>query len=91
VGKIYYKYLLGTNYSDSVKKIYSDYHKFGISEAIKNITPDMLSDFVISGTVNECEYKIKKIINKGVDLPILQINPIDGANGDEGYGDFKDL
>jgi alkanesulfonate monooxygenase SsuD/methylene tetrahydromethanopterin reductase-like flavin-dependent oxidoreductase (luciferase family) len=91
VGKIYYKYLLGTIYSDSVKKIYSDYHKLGINEAIKNIKPDMLNDFVVSGTVNECEYKIKQIIKKGVDLPILQINPIKDVNGDLEYKDFKDL
>lgn len=91
VGKFYYKYLLHSIYSDSVKKIYSDYHKLGIDEAIKNITPEMLNDLVISGTVNECEYKIKQIIKKGVDLPILQVNPIGDAIGEEGYGDFKDL
>lgn len=91
VGKIYYNYLLRTNYRELVSKIYSDYHKHGINEAIKNISSDMLNDFVISGTVKECEYKINQIIKKGVDLPILQINPIEDNNADLGYGDFKDL
>lgn len=91
VGEIYFKYLLGTKYSETVKKIYSDYHKFGITEAIKNITPDILNDFVISGSTNDCIYKLKQIFNHGVDLPILQINPIKDTNGNLDYSDFKEL
>lgn len=91
VGKIYYNYLLGTKYREIVKKISLDYHKFGIDESIKNITPEMLNDFVISGSVNDCINQLKRIRGKGVDIPILQINPVKNSNGNLDYKDFTDI
>jgi alkanesulfonate monooxygenase SsuD/methylene tetrahydromethanopterin reductase-like flavin-dependent oxidoreductase (luciferase family) len=91
VGKIYYSYLLKTKYKDVVKKIYSDYHKYGIDESIRNITPEILNDFVIAGSVNDCIYQIKGFIKTGVDLPILQVNPTIRSDGITSYKDFFDL
>ncbi len=91
VGKVYYNYLLGTSHRDAVKKIYADYHKYGIDEAIKHITPTILNDFVIAGSVNECVYQIKRLRKIGIDLPILQVNPIIDSNGAFSYKDFFEL
>ena len=51
----------------------------------------MLDDLVIYGSVNDCNYQIKKFINTGIDLPILQINPIEDKNGQLNYKDFLEL
>lgn len=91
VGKIYYKYLLKTKYADIVKKIYSDYHKYGIEESIRNVTPEILDDFVVAGSVNDCIYQIKGFTNMGIDLPILQVNPTTCSNGSVNIKDFYDL
>lgn len=91
VGKIYYNYLLKTKYGKVVKKIYSDYHKYGIDESIKNITPEILDDFVVAGSVNECLYQIKGFRKTGIDLPILQVNPTTDSDGSICFKDFFDL
>lgn len=91
VGKIYYNYLLKTRHADAVRKIYFDYHKFGIEEALGNITPEILDDFVIAGSVNECINQIKAFKKTGIDLPILQVNPTSDRNGSLSYKDFFDL
>ncbi len=91
VGKFYYNYLLKTRYGEVVKKIYSDYHKYGINEAIRNITPEILNDFVVAGSVNECIDQIKGFMKIGIDLPILQVNPTIGSDGSICFKDFFDL
>lgn len=91
VGKIYYKYLQKTKYGDIVKKIYYDYHKYGVDESIRNITPEILNDLVVAGSVNDCIYQIKGFMKTGIDLPILQVNPTTGSNGNVSFKDFYDL
>ncbi|VFJ15478.1 LLM class flavin-dependent oxidoreductase [Candidatus Nitrosocosmicus franklandus] len=91
VGKIYYDYLLNTRHCEIIKKIYTDYHKFGIEEALKNIKTEILDDFVIAGSINECISQIKAFRRTGIDLPILQVNPILSPSGSLSYKDFFDL
>jgi alkanesulfonate monooxygenase SsuD/methylene tetrahydromethanopterin reductase-like flavin-dependent oxidoreductase (luciferase family) len=91
VGKIYYKYLLNTRHADIIRKIYFDYHKFGIDEALQNITPEFLDDFVVAGSINECINQIKGFKKIGIDLPILQVNPATDPNGNLSFKDFFDL
>ncbi|HSA75771.1 MAG TPA: LLM class flavin-dependent oxidoreductase [Candidatus Nitrosocosmicus sp.] len=91
VGKIYYNYLLNTRHADIIRKIYFDYHKFGIDEALQNITPEILDDFVVAGSINECKNQIKGFKKIGIDLPILQVNPATDPNGSLYYKDFFDL
>ena len=91
VGKIYYNYLLNTKHADIIRKIYFDYHKFGMEEALGNITPEILDDFVIAGSKNECINQIKEFKRIGIDLPILQVNPTTDPNGNLYYKDFFDL
>lgn len=91
VGNIYYKSLLQTNYKPIIEKIYRDYHNFGMERSISNITQDMLKDFVVAGSVNDCRYQIKQIRKIGINLPILQVNPIEDSNGNLIYKDFYEL
>jgi 5,10-methylenetetrahydromethanopterin reductase len=51
----------------------------------------MLDDFVIYGSVNDCRDQIKKFVKIGIDLPILQINPIINYNGELDYRDFLEI
>jgi 5,10-methylenetetrahydromethanopterin reductase len=91
VGKVYYNYLMGTKHRDTIRRIYTDYHKYGIEEAIKNVTPTILNEFVIAGSINECRDQIKGFMKTGIDLPILQVNPTTDTNGDLSYKDFFEL
>ncbi|MBA3750801.1 MAG: LLM class flavin-dependent oxidoreductase [Nitrosopumilus sp.] len=91
VGKVYYNFLLKTEYKLEVEKIYKEYHNHGLESSVKNITSKMLDNFVVYGSVNDCNYQIKRFINTGIDLPILQINPIEDKNEEMNYKDFLEL
>src|SRR5919112_1524382 len=88
VGKAYYDFLSRTEFKIEVDKIYKDYHNHGIERSIENIPTKLLDNLVVYGSVNDCNYQIKKIIDTGIDLPILQINPIEDKNGQLNYMDF---
>ncbi len=91
VGSIYYESLIKTKYKSEVEKIYNDYNKYGLGESIKNITDEMLNDLVIAGSINDCNSQIKRVRKIGIDLPILQMNPIKDTSDNLDYKDFTDL
>ena len=91
MGRIYYESLIKTKYKTLVETIYNDYNKYGLGESIRNITDEMLDDFVIAGSINDCNSQIKRWKKIGIDLPILQINPIKDTNGNLNYKDFTEL
>jgi alkanesulfonate monooxygenase SsuD/methylene tetrahydromethanopterin reductase-like flavin-dependent oxidoreductase (luciferase family) len=91
VSRIYYESLMKTKYKSVVERIYSDYNKYGLAESIRNITDEMLDDFVIAGSINDCNSQIKRWKKIGIDLPILQLNPVKDTNGNLNYKDFTEL
>jgi 5,10-methylenetetrahydromethanopterin reductase len=91
VGRIYYESLIKTKYKSAVERIYNDYNKYGVDESIRNITDEMLNDFVIAGSINDCNSQIKRWKKIGIDLPILQMNPVKDTNGNLNYKDFTEL
>jgi 5,10-methylenetetrahydromethanopterin reductase len=42
----------------------------GIQEAARMVTPEMIDEFAVAGTVDECIKKIQRLIKLGVNLPI---------------------
>ena len=91
VGRIYYESLVKTKYKSTVERIYNDYNKYGLTESMRNITDEMLDDFVIAGSINDCNSQIKRWKKIGIDLPILQMNPVKDNNGNLNYKDFTEL
>jgi 5,10-methylenetetrahydromethanopterin reductase len=91
VGRIYYESLVKTKYKPIVERIYNDYNKYGLTESMRNITDEMLNDFVITGSINDCNSQIKRWKKIGIDLPILQMNPVKDNNGNLNYKDFTEL
>jgi 5,10-methylenetetrahydromethanopterin reductase len=91
VGKGYYDFLSRTEFKVEVGNIYKDYHNHGVERSIENISTKMLDNLVVYGSVNDCNYQIKNFIDTGIDLPILQINPIEDENGQLNYMDFLEL
>ena len=91
VGKIYYNFLLTTEFKDDVEKIFKEYHNHGIERASQNVTNKMLDELVIYGSINDCINQIKRFKDLGINLPVLQINPIKDNNGELSYKDFLEL
>jgi alkanesulfonate monooxygenase SsuD/methylene tetrahydromethanopterin reductase-like flavin-dependent oxidoreductase (luciferase family) len=91
VGKVYHNFLLKTEYKTEVEKIFKEYHTHGLERSLEHISTKMLDDFVIYGSINDCQSQLKRFIDTGIDLPILQINPIKDKDGELNYKDFLEL
>ena len=77
VGKIYRDFLQSAGYSEETQIIYDEYKKGGLNGLEKFIPDKMLDDLCIAGTPDTAVKKLNKFRDIGIDLPIIQFNPID--------------
>ncbi len=80
VGKIYREFLQSTGYSDETQIIYDEYKKGGLNNLEKFVSEKMLDDLCIAGTPDIAIKKLNSFREVGIDLPIIQFNPIDDVN-----------
>ena len=76
VGKIYREFLQSTGYSDEVKIINEEYKKNGLDGLQEFVPEKMLDDLCIAGTSATAVKKLDTFRDIGIDLPIIQFNPI---------------
>ena len=80
VGKIYREFLQSTGYSNEVKIINEEYEKKGLDSLQELIPEKMLDDLCIAGTPATAIKKLDAFRDVGIDLPIIQFNPIGNVN-----------
>ena len=56
--------------------IYNEYKKEGLKNLEKNIPDGMLDDLCIAGTPEIARKKLNAFREAGIELPIIQFNPI---------------
>ena len=76
VGKIYREFLELNGYSDTVHEIYNEYNKTGLKKLDELVPDKILDDLCIAGTPDDGIKKLQKFRDVGIDLPIIQFNPI---------------
>ncbi len=76
VGKIYRDYLSKNGFEKETTKIFDEYKKSGLQNVHNFVSDDMLNALAIFGNPNEISKNVKKFIDAGVNLPILQFNPV---------------
>jgi len=76
VGKIYREFLESTGYSKETQIIYDEYQKEGLNGLEKFIPDKMLDDLCIAGTPDTAVKKLNGFREVGINLPIIQFNPI---------------
>jgi len=76
VGKIYREFLAKNGFNNETKNIYEEFKKSGLKYNHELVTDSMLESLVISGTPKECIKKLKRFVDSGIALPIIQFNPI---------------
>ena len=79
VGKIYREFLQSTGYSEETKIIYDEYKKTGLPGLEKFVSEEMLDDLCIAGTPDAAVKKLNEFRDVGINLPIIQFNPIDNV------------
>ena len=58
------------------ENIFEEYKKDGLKNNYELVPDSMVNDLCISGTPENCKNQIRSFYETGIDLPILQFNPI---------------
>ena len=76
VGKIYREFLAKNGFKNETKDIFDEFKKSGFKSNHELVTNSMLDSLCISGSPEEAKVQLKKFRDAGIDLPIIQFNPI---------------
>ncbi len=79
VGKYYCNFLAENGYRNEVERISKEYQKNGVDAAGRQVPQEMLEALTVCGTKQECRKALARFADAGVTLPILQVNPVEGA------------
>lgn len=81
VGKYYNRFLAENGYRNEVAQITEEYRSGGGDAAAKKVPDTMLDAVTVAGTRSECRKALARFVGTGVTLPILQVNPVEDAEG----------
>ena len=76
VGEIYRKFLAKNGFENETKNVYEEYQKSGLKSNYELVPESMLEKLCVYGTPDECIKRLKQFHKIGVNLPIIQFNPI---------------
>jgi alkanesulfonate monooxygenase SsuD/methylene tetrahydromethanopterin reductase-like flavin-dependent oxidoreductase (luciferase family) len=76
VGTIYRDFLHSNGYLEETEIIYNEYKKRGLENLEKLVPDKMLDDLCIAGTPDIAVKKLNAFYDIGIDIPIIQFNPI---------------
>ena len=79
VGKIYREFLAKNGFENETRNIFEEFKKSGFKSNHELVTDFMLNSLCIAGSPDEAKSQLNKFKNSGVDLPIIQFNPIGDA------------
>ena len=76
VGKIYRDFLANNGFNNETNNIFEEFKKSGFKSNHELVTDSMLDSLCISGTPEESKNKLQNFIDAGINLPIIQFNPV---------------
>ena len=76
VGKVYRDFLADNGFSNETKNIYEEFLKSGLESVGRQVPDSMANSLAIYGTPEECKKKLQNFRDTGINLPIIQFNPI---------------
>ena len=79
VGKIYREFLAKNGFNNETNNIFEEFKKSGFKSNHELVTDSMLNSLCISGSPEEAKIQLEKFRNAGIDLPIIQFNPIENT------------
>ncbi|HJM78991.1 MAG TPA: LLM class flavin-dependent oxidoreductase [Nitrosopumilus sp.] len=77
VGDIYREFLAENGFKNETKNIFEEFKKSGFKSNHELVTDSMLNSLCIAGTSDESKSQLQKFREVGIDLPIIQFNPIE--------------
>jgi alkanesulfonate monooxygenase SsuD/methylene tetrahydromethanopterin reductase-like flavin-dependent oxidoreductase (luciferase family) len=76
VGQIYRDFLAKNGFHNETEEIFHEFKKSGLEHVHEYVSDSMVKSLTICGEPQECVSKLKKFKDAGLDLPIIQFNPI---------------
>ncbi len=76
VGKIYREFLAKNGFKNETFDIFDEFKKSGFKSNHELVTDSMLQSLCIAGNPVECKKQLQNFCKAGIDLPIIQFNPI---------------
>lgn len=81
VGDVYRNFLSANGFADECALIYDEYRSSGLSSVHRHVSDAMLDALAVCGTPKSCKKRLGAFRNAGLDLPILQFNPVGDVAG----------
>ena len=78
VGKIYREFLAKNGFRDETYNIFDEFKKSEFKSNHELVTDSMLHSLCIAGTPTECKKQLQNFRETGINLPIIQFNPVGG-------------
>ena len=79
VGKIYREFLKKNGFETDTRNIFEEFKKSGFKSNHELVTDHMLKSLCIAGAPDESKLQLQKFRDAGINLPIIQFNPIGDA------------
>lgn len=76
VGKIYREFLAKNGFANETNNIFEEFKNSGLESIHELVSDNMLNSLTITGDPETCKQQLKKVRETGVDLPIIQFNPV---------------
>jgi len=76
VGKIYRDFLAKNGFESETRNIFEEFKKSGFNSNYELVTDKMINSLTITGDPETCLKQLQKFKEIGVNLPIIQFNPI---------------
>jgi len=76
VGKIYREFLAKNGFKNETSNIFDEFKKSGFKSNHELVSDSMLQSLCIAGNSNECKEQLDNFYETGIDLPIIQFNPV---------------
>jgi 5,10-methylenetetrahydromethanopterin reductase len=76
VGKIYRDFLATNGFSSETNAIYEEYKKTGLQNSHRIVSDSMANALALCGTPEDIRKKVGNFVRAGIDLSIIQFNPI---------------
>jgi len=80
VGKIYREFLAKNGFKNETDNIFDEFKKSGFKSNHELVSDTMLQSLCISGNSEECKNQLQNFYETGIDLPIIQFNPVGDAS-----------
>jgi len=76
VGKIYREFLENNGFKNETSDIYYEFKNSGFKSNHEMVTDSMLQSLCIAGSPENCRKHLQSFIDSGINLPIIQFNPV---------------